>query len=334
MRLASANGVPMGALLRHLRFLNAASIKEFDSNFFAGLAAALIARTPVTEAELIAMGFPFSPKGPHQTRWLLGAGKYRAGAPVGAGWLQYCPQCLAEDADPYFRRMWRLVPVTCCIKHELVLLDECPSCRRRLSTMAMSTSCPHCIDPADISGADDDGPKQLPYAAAPHVRASPLGLAAQAIVLHQLEIAGTATEREACLLSKLTQDIFRSRRQSLESRPMGLRPIERHILLAASAQRLGVTETKIVDAEEGHRLWLFNVGRPLARDFFARRAAQNAAQLRDGLQRARGIQPDTHTATICPTAAKYFHIKTLNDPTVAADTYWHLMLTELKRNRN
>jgi hypothetical protein len=43
-------------------------------------------------------------------------------------WLQYCPQCLQEDADPYFRRGWRLAFVTACPQHHRRLLDRCGNC--------------------------------------------------------------------------------------------------------------------------------------------------------------------------------------------------------------
>lgn len=42
--------------------------------------------------------------------------------------LQFCPQCLAEDQKPYFRRHWRLSFFTVCTKHEIQLLDCCPKC--------------------------------------------------------------------------------------------------------------------------------------------------------------------------------------------------------------
>src|SRR2546422_2920246 len=40
--------------------------------------------------------------------------------------LQYCPQCLRRDAQPYFRRRWRLSLVTLCLIHHCHLLDRCP----------------------------------------------------------------------------------------------------------------------------------------------------------------------------------------------------------------
>lgn len=42
--------------------------------------------------------------------------------------LQFCPQCLSEDKEPYFRRAWRLALFTFCPKHQVMLLDRCPQC--------------------------------------------------------------------------------------------------------------------------------------------------------------------------------------------------------------
>lgn len=42
--------------------------------------------------------------------------------------LQYCPLCLAEDKEPYFRRRWRVAFYTMCTKHQCMVHDRCPSC--------------------------------------------------------------------------------------------------------------------------------------------------------------------------------------------------------------
>ena len=42
--------------------------------------------------------------------------------------LQFCPFCLREDVEPYYRREWRLSWITVCVKHRIVLLDKCPGC--------------------------------------------------------------------------------------------------------------------------------------------------------------------------------------------------------------
>jgi hypothetical protein len=42
--------------------------------------------------------------------------------------LQFCPRCLAEDREPYFRRRWRLAFVTLCERHHILLSDRCRKC--------------------------------------------------------------------------------------------------------------------------------------------------------------------------------------------------------------
>ena len=42
--------------------------------------------------------------------------------------LQYCPLCLAEDDEPYFRRKWRLAFIVSCERHSILLHDRCHHC--------------------------------------------------------------------------------------------------------------------------------------------------------------------------------------------------------------
>lgn len=44
------------------------------------------------------------------------------------GGLQYCPFCLREDREPYYRVQWRLAWHTGCPRHDVLLLDRCPIC--------------------------------------------------------------------------------------------------------------------------------------------------------------------------------------------------------------
>lgn len=48
--------------------------------------------------------------------------------------LQFCPTCLKHDAQPYFRRHWRLAFSTECLQHGLGLLDACPTCDAPVSS--------------------------------------------------------------------------------------------------------------------------------------------------------------------------------------------------------
>lgn len=60
------------------------------------------------------------------TSWILPIGIYhRIHRQFG---LQYCPLCLAEDKEPYYRRKWRLAFVVCCEKHHTLLYDRCMRC--------------------------------------------------------------------------------------------------------------------------------------------------------------------------------------------------------------
>lgn len=49
-------------------------------------------------------------------------------------WTQYCPQCLATDEAPYFRRQWRLASRVSCFTHGCGLRDRCPACRAPIAT--------------------------------------------------------------------------------------------------------------------------------------------------------------------------------------------------------
>lgn len=42
--------------------------------------------------------------------------------------LQFCPWCLRDDEQPYFRRVWRLAFTVFCPKHNVMLSDRCPEC--------------------------------------------------------------------------------------------------------------------------------------------------------------------------------------------------------------
>ena len=61
-----------------------------------------------------------------RTRWILPLGIWhRVHLRFG---LQFCPDCLADGKQPYFRRIWRLACVTCCVEHRRPLLDRCHKC--------------------------------------------------------------------------------------------------------------------------------------------------------------------------------------------------------------
>jgi len=66
-------------------------------------------------------------RGRGNDRWIMSAGIYHRTRKQ--PWLGYCPLCLAEDLDPYFRRRWRLAFYTVCHRHSVLLLDRCSQCQ-------------------------------------------------------------------------------------------------------------------------------------------------------------------------------------------------------------
>lgn len=65
------------------------------------------------------------------TDWLLPVGVYhRKRRRPG---LQWCPHCLAEDEQPYYRMRWRLALASTCPTHGIVLADRCHGCARPAS---------------------------------------------------------------------------------------------------------------------------------------------------------------------------------------------------------
>lgn len=60
------------------------------------------------------------------TQWILPLGIYhRTRKRFG---LLYCPRCLKEDDEPYFRKQWRLAFHLVCDRHGTLMSDRCPSC--------------------------------------------------------------------------------------------------------------------------------------------------------------------------------------------------------------
>jgi len=52
--------------------------------------------------------------------------------------LQYCPRCLAEGPEPYFRRGWRFAVEAVCVRHRCRLYDACWRCGALLAPLAQT----------------------------------------------------------------------------------------------------------------------------------------------------------------------------------------------------
>lgn len=81
-----------------------------------------------------------------QLQWVLSLKMYHRKR-RGYG-LQFCPRCLAADAEPYFRLAWRVAFYTFCPKHHCMLLDRCPQCGQGVAYHRIELGRP------DITSAD------------------------------------------------------------------------------------------------------------------------------------------------------------------------------------
>lgn len=64
--------------------------------------------------------------------------------------LRYCPVCLSEEPEAYYRRRWQMNAFRICGSHRCLLCCDCPNCRRPQSLSSISldaesiSSCSHC----------------------------------------------------------------------------------------------------------------------------------------------------------------------------------------------
>lgn len=70
-------------------------------------------------------GYVFSYRPYGTTEWILPTVAVDG---IGGKGMAYCPQCLASDAEPYYRKSWRYVFSPVCPTHRAFLRHGCPSC--------------------------------------------------------------------------------------------------------------------------------------------------------------------------------------------------------------
>jgi hypothetical protein len=208
----------------------------------------LAARAGMTIAALRAGMLPY-PGTKTGDSWLLSVGRLgRRPQNEEAGWIQYCPACLAEDRTPYFRRRWRLVVSTCCPRHGVILADRCPVCGGTLNRGALR---------ADCCGR--------PLAEAPSTVASPLGLLVQRWLDDRLHLLGMSAghDVEFALMQKLSSAMRRAASACWvrPGRVADMMPVERHVILPWVADR----ETSASELQ-AHVSWLRTCGGRLLRE--------------------------------------------------------------------
>jgi hypothetical protein len=83
------------------------------------------------------------------TQWLNPLGLYhRVHNDYG---LQFCPICLGQDMDPYYRKFWRLGFYTECEKHHILLHDRCPDCGKAVNFHRVELGKKNKIKPKSLS---------------------------------------------------------------------------------------------------------------------------------------------------------------------------------------
>ncbi len=133
IRLSRAYGVEPGRfcaiIWRHPAFRS----RDIDKGIYNDILQVLAEHTATPPSRVLdttLRGYPGYPSWElaHNRRppWVLSIGL--RGGRRQQPWLQYCPYCLQDDADPYFRRHWRLAFVTVCPQHHCRLLECCIAC--------------------------------------------------------------------------------------------------------------------------------------------------------------------------------------------------------------
>jgi Zn ribbon nucleic-acid-binding protein len=140
-RLAFANGIASRPFARVLGLGTGMWSASLDIKLPDDVANLLQARTGVSPHELSATSLGRSPLKP-----LLLPLRCN-GRRDSSTWLQFCSRCLAEDAEPYFRRRWRLATRISCSKHRCGLRDRCPSCHGLIAVFAQTELVPqhYCV---------------------------------------------------------------------------------------------------------------------------------------------------------------------------------------------
>ncbi|WP_428413375.1 TniQ family protein [Pararhizobium sp.] len=140
-RLAYSNGVAPKAFARVLGLKSGMWSAALDLRLPSDVASLLRAHTGISSDQLSAM--TLSPTLPKQLLLPL----RNSGGRDGSTWLQFCSRCLADDAQPYLRRRWRLASRVSCTKHGCRLRDRCPSCHGHIAVFDQAELVPqhYCV---------------------------------------------------------------------------------------------------------------------------------------------------------------------------------------------
>ena len=126
-RLAMANGIPPQYFGRVLDIVGGDWSAKLDRDLPGRTLSLLVERTGLPAEDIDGLALNRDPLAGLRLRQIIGSGSARTSA-SSINRLQYCPVCLKEDHESYFRRGWTLVTRVSCFRHGCRLRDHCPTC--------------------------------------------------------------------------------------------------------------------------------------------------------------------------------------------------------------
>lgn len=147
IRLADQNGIPVLAMLNSIKtweqkYIQRADFGLLDITPGSALNMEQLSRLTRQSVEEL-LSSTFTP-----LLRIFGASEEVQRARFLSGMLldtyRFCPHCLEEA--PYFRLLWKMAPVTSCVKHGVFLIERCPGCNKQMSfqDIELLDGCPHC----------------------------------------------------------------------------------------------------------------------------------------------------------------------------------------------
>lgn len=142
MRIAIRSGFNLNTLCRQLLESEHATPREIDRVYSdtliqrlaegTGQSQEIVRKSTLADDE----GYVYLNRGYGMNHWIFPTTVFEKMAHNG---LAYCPECLATDAEPYYRKSWRYAFNPVCAVHHRFLRQTCPSCKAPFIYFATDT---------------------------------------------------------------------------------------------------------------------------------------------------------------------------------------------------
>jgi hypothetical protein len=141
MRIAIRSGFSLRTLCRQLLESEHASPREIDRVYSDNLIQNLAEGTGQSQESILKStlvddeGYVYLNRDFGMNHWIFPTTVFGRMTHKG---LAYCPECLATDAEPYYRKSWRYAFNPVCPVHRRFLKQACPSCEAPFIYFAIS----------------------------------------------------------------------------------------------------------------------------------------------------------------------------------------------------